>query len=108
MSAIRVKLAHTSEKQAMERAEPNIPHNWRYPRRRRKEQPTEPKTLMEIEKLAIKTIKLMKKYSPVTEDDYYKVMYLLRLQHNLVGVNVIYNFLYTGSSTQPCLHLTKL
>ncbi|XP_063358065.1 uncharacterized protein LOC134647638 [Cydia amplana] len=61
-------------------------HQWgaRYGRRREQmRQRPEPATLLELEHLAAKTVALMEKYAPKSENNFPMAMQLLRLQHNL-------------------------
>ncbi|CAB3240496.1 unnamed protein product [Arctia plantaginis] len=80
-----VKLPDPSEELVRAGAEQRSPYSWRYPRNRRQRTAydTEPKGLIELDRLAVKAVKLMEKYCPESEANYYKVMDLLRLQYNL-------------------------
>lgn len=56
----------------------------------------EPKSLLEIEDQAKRTVALMEKYSPKSEKNYFVAMDLLRLQYNLVSMFIYYckTFIY--------------
>lgn len=61
--------------------------NWgaRFGRRRHEMKGREPTTLHDLESLADRAVELMERHGPKSENNFFLVMDLLRLQYNLVS-----------------------